>query len=308
MGMIANRLRKNLRHLRKWARREGIACYRVYDRDIPEHPVTVDWYDGRAVAWAALRTRDGTHADRQAWLAEVQAEVAEGLEIPPDLVFLKERRPGGQYRREGATRAEFVVPERDLRFLVNLSDYHDTGLFLDHRDTRALVRSEAAGRRFLNLFCYTGTFTAYAARGGAAATDSVDLSATYLDWTWRNLELNDLDGPRHTLLREDVLPWLPRAARQGRSYGLIVCDPPTFSNSKRMRGALDVQRDHPELIHGCLALLEPGGALYFSTNERGFELRLEGLPGVEEITARTVPGDYAGHCPHRCWRIVRAPH
>lgn len=304
MGMLANRLRKSAKHLRKWARREGIACYRVYDRDIPEHPATVDWYDGRAVAWGALRTRDATWADRRAWLEEVQAEVAEGLEIPPDLVFLKERRPGGQYRKEGMERAEFVVPERDLRFLVNLSDYHDTGLFLDHRQTRALVRAEAAGRRFLNLFCYTGSFTAYAASGGAAATDSVDLSATYLDWTWRNLELNDLAGPRHTLLREDVLSWLPHAARQGRRYGLIVCDPPTFSNSKRMLGELDVQRDHPELIRGCLALLEPGGALYFSTNERGFELRLGDLDGVEEITDRTVPPDYVGKRPHRCWRIA----
>lgn len=299
--MLANRLRKNARHLRKWARREGVACYRLYDRDIPEHPATIDWYDGRAVAWAALRARDPGEAERQAWLTELHAEVTEGLELPPELVFLKDRRPGGQYRREGQQRAEFLVPEGGLRFLVNLSDYHDTGLFLDHRQTRAMVRAEAAGKRFLNLFCYTGSFTAYAAHGGAVATDSVDLSATYLDWTWRNLEINDLAGPAHTLLREDVLEWLPRAARSGRRYGLIVCDPPTFSNSKRMRDELDVQRDHPELIAGCRALLEPGGTFYFSTNERGFELRVEGL---EEITDRTVPPDYAGKRPHRCWRTT----
>ena len=171
-----------------------------------------------------------------------------------------------------------------------------------------MVRAEAAGRRFLNLFCYTGSFTVYAADGGAAATDSVDLSATYLEWTRRNLELNGRRGPEHRLLREDVLAWLPQAARQGLRYGLIVCDPPTFSNSKRMRGEFDVQRDHPELIRGCLALLEPGGALYFSSNERGFQARLEGLPGAEEITARTVPPDYAGRTPHRCWRFVKVPH
>ncbi len=307
MGMLANRLVKNLKHLRKWARREGISCYRVYDGDIPEHPVTVDWYEGRAVAWAALRRRDETPQSREAWLAEIRSELLEGLEVEPGDLFLKERRPGGQYRKEGEARVEVTVREATLDFLVNLSDYHDTGLFLDHRSTRAMVGSQARGRRFLNLFCYTGSFTVHAAAGGAVQSTSVDLSAPYLEWAWRNLRLNDLAGPPHELVQADVLTWLPQAAREGRRYDLVVCDPPTFSNSKRMQGALDISRDHPLLLRSALDLLTPGGQLYFSTNDRRFELDLDALKAwpSQEITPQTTPPDFAGRRPHRAWRFWR---
>ena len=308
MGMLANRLRKNMRHLRKWARREDVSCFRVYDGDIPEHPVTVDWYEGRAVAWASLRRRDETPEAREAWVEAVRSELAEGLELAPEDLFLKDRRPGGQYRKEGERRVEFPVREGGLEFLVNLSDYHDTGLFLDHRVTRARVRERARGCRFLNLFCYTGSFTVHAAAGGAAETTSVDLSAPYLEWTARNLALNGLEGPAHRLVQADVMAWLPRAAEEGRRFDLVVCDPPTFSNSKRMRGTLDIGRDHPLLLRAVLRLLAPGGQLWFSTNDRGFELDREALGAcrVEDITEETLPEDFAGRRPHRAF-LLRAP-
>lgn len=302
MGMLADRLRKNLRHLRKWARRNGVTCFRAYDRDIPEHPVVVDLYEGPAVVWALMRTRDDTPEQREAWLREVETEVREGTGAVE--VFLKERRPGGQYRREGDRGVEKVVHEGGLRFLVNLSDYHDTGLFLDHRLTRAMVREQARGKRVLNLFCYTGSFTVYALDGGARETASVDLSNTWLDQAARNVELNGF--PPQEMVRADVLAWLAEAP--GR-YDLVVCDPPTFSNSKRMQGAFDVGRQHPDLINGCLRLLEPGGTLYFSTNDRGFELRPEAIAPcrIEEISRQTIPEDYRDKRIHRCFRIQGTP-
>lgn len=298
MGALANRIAKNFRHLKKWARRSGVSCFRVYDGDIPEHPVRVDFYEGRAVVFAALRRRDTSEEERRNWLAEVVREVSDGLEIAD--VFLRDRRRqrgSDQYTRSDVDE-EVVVHEGGHRFLVNLSGYHDTGLFLDHRITRSLVSGEAADRRFLNLFCYTGSFTVYAAGGGATSSLSVDLSRSYLDWALRNFALNGL-GPDHRVVRADVLQWLDQARER---FDLIVCDPPTFSNSKRMETVFDVQRRHPELIEACLARLAPGGVLYFSCNRRGFSLE---VPEGEEITSRTIPEDFRGRTPHRCWRFVR---
>lgn len=315
MGMLANRLERMYRHLRKWARRTDVACFRVYEKDIPDQPLIVDWYDGRALVYAMRRKKDETEAQRDAWLAEVEREVREGLALPEpgpgeeDRLFFKERfrRKGGeQYERVAEERREFIVPEQGHRFWVNLSDYHDTGLFLDHRNTRKRVEQEAAGKRFLNLFCYTAGFTVYAAAGGAKSSVSVDISNTYLDWSRRNLELNEIDPDAHRLERADVLQWLPQAARERRQFDLIVCDPPTFSNSKKMKGFFDVEVMHPDLINGSLRLLAPGGTLYFSTNYRGFRLREEALRPcrAEEISHLTVPEDYRNKKIHRCWRIT----
>jgi 23S rRNA (cytosine1962-C5)-methyltransferase len=314
--MLANRLQRIYRHLRKWARRTDVACFRIYEKDIPDQPLIVDWYDGRALVYAMNRKKDETEAQRWAWLADVEMEVREALDLPEpadeadDRLFFKERRrkkAGEQYQKLAEERREFVVPEQGQRFIVNLSDYHDTGLFLDHRNTRRLVREEAEGKRFLNLFAYTGTFTVYAAAGGAASTTTVDISNTYLEWAARNFELNGLNEGTNRIERADVLQWLPQAAREGRKWDLIVLDPPTFSNSKKMRDFLDVGRQHPELINGCLRLLPPGGALYFSTNYRGFELNESALAPCEpvEITKLTVPEDYRNKKIHRCWRITR---
>jgi 23S rRNA (cytosine1962-C5)-methyltransferase len=310
MGMLANRLQRVYRHLRKWARRTEVTCFRVYEKDIPDQPLIVDWYDGRALVYAMRRTKDETPEAREAWLEEVEAEVREGLGVDDETLYFKERRRRkglDQYQKEADERQEFVVAEQGHRFIVNLSDYHDTGLFLDHRNTRKIVEGEARRKRVLNLFCYTGTFSVYAAAGGAASTLSVDISNTYLAWSERNFELNGLDPRTNSLEREDVLAWLPKAVAAARTFDLIVCDPPTFSNSKKMRGFFDIGVQHPGIINDCLRLLSPQGVLYFSTNFRGFKLREEELLpcGLEEISEKTVPEDYRNKRIHRCWRITR---
>ncbi len=306
MGMLANRLQRMHRHLRKWARRTGVSCYRLYERDIPDQPLIVDWYDGRALVWALQRKKDETPEAREHWLAEVEQEVRAGLEVTDETLFFKERRRQknlDQYRRVADEHQEFIVTEQGHRFLVNLSDYLDTGLFLDHRNTRQIVQAEAPGRRFLNLFCYTASFSVYAARGGASHTTSVDISNTYLDRARRNFVLNELATDVNETIRADVLEWLPRAVREKRRFDLIVCDPPTFSNSKKMRGFFDVGEQHPTLINDCLRLLSPAGRLYFSTNFRRFRLAEDALLPCryEEITARTVPEDFRNRKAHRCW-------
>lgn len=295
MGMLANRLKKNFKHLQKWAKREGVTCFRVYDRDIPEEPVTLDWYEGRTLVQCAQKKTD----DREAWLREVEREVQEALE--PERIYLKDRRPGGQYPAEGFRSHEFPVSEGGLKFLVNLEDYHDTGLFLDHRQTRALVRQNARHKRVLNLFCYTGSFTVYAADGGARETVSVDLSNTYLEWAERNFALNGLALEQHRLERADILTWVDGAHGL---FDLIVCDPPTFSNSKKMSEHFDVAEHHPKLIGDCVDRLAPGGELFFSTNHQKFELKTH-LP-AEELTGKTVPPDFRNRKQHRLWRVTRA--
>jgi len=309
--MLANRLRKNLRHLGKWARREGVTCYRVYDADLPEYALAVDLYEKwvHVQEYEAPPTIDPAVA--QARLAGAMAVIPEALGIPADRVALKVRRRQrgpAQYERHATTGQFHEVHEGGLRFLVNLTDYLDTGLFLDHRPTRAMLRHAARSRRFLNLFAYTGTASAYAAAGGAASTTSVDMSAVYLDWARRNLAANGFaDARRHRLVRADCLRWLAEAP--AAAFDLIFLDPPTFSTSKRMgERTLDVQRDHPELIRAVLRLLAPGGELIFSTNFRRFRMAQAALRGLqlEDITAATIPPDFARNPRiHACWRIRR---
>lgn len=307
--MLVNRVRKNARGLRRWARREGVTCYRLYDRDIPEIPLAIDWYDGHLhVAQYAMPHK--AHTLEPEWLDAQVAAVAGALAVPPDRVHVKRRerqRGHRQYERLAPPGQRFVVTEGGLRFSVDLDAYLDTGLFLDHRPTRARVRAEAAGRRFLNLFCYTGAFTVYAAAGGARASTSVDLSRTYLDWARDNLALNDLAGPAHQLVRADVRRFLEQAAADRDLYDLVVLDPPTFSSSKKTDRVLDVQRDHPELIALTLAVTRPGGVVYFSTNARRFRLDEAAITGadIEDITAETIPPDFRDCRIHRCWRLVR---
>ena len=241
-------------------------------------------------------------------LQDALAAVREVLEVPDGRVFLKvhRRRKGReQYTQLAAAGRFHEVREGGLRFLVNFTDYLDTGLFLDHRPTRALIRESARGGRFLNLFGYTGTATVSAAAGGAASTTTVDLSRTYLDWARRNLDLNGFTGTRHALVQADCLEWL-RAPVPGRVFDLIFLDPPTFSTSKRMRDTFDVQRDHVALIRNALRLLAPGGTLLFSCNLRRFRLDTEALVNaqIQDITRATIPRDFA-RSPHihRCWRF-----
>ncbi|MCA9962331.1 MAG: class I SAM-dependent methyltransferase [Anaerolineales bacterium] len=308
--MLANRLRKRQRHLRKWAGRNDVTCYRLYERDIPEYPLILDWYDGEAVGWLYERKRDETPAEEDAFRDEVLAEICAGLDLTPPQIFLKERarqRGNEQYGRFAHQSAIRLVSEQGLRFEVNLSDYLDTGLFLDHRSTRDLVRQQAAGKRVLNLFAYTGSFTCYARHGGAAVTTTVDISKTYSDWTARNLAHNGFTPDRHhQIITQDCFQFLHDAAHRRAQYDLIICDPPTFSNSKRMqRGSFDVTRDHAELIRHCARLLAPGGSLYFSTNARRFKLDTAVLPhlATQDITAQTIPEDFRSAYSHQCWII-----
>jgi 23S rRNA G2069 N7-methylase RlmK/C1962 C5-methylase RlmI len=233
------------------------------------------------------------------------------LEVPASQTYVKQHRRqsgGRQYLRQAGTGAVIEVTESGHRLLVNLADYLDTGLFLDHRQTRALVRADAGGRRFLNLFGYTGAFTVYAAAGGARATTTVDLSAGYLDWARRNMALNGLTGAEHEYVCDDSFAFLERAfLRRGERYDLVVVDPPTFSNSKKLGRDFDVDRDHVRLLEMVLQVLADGGKVYFSTNCRRFRFRDSELCGVQvrEITAQTVPPDFQRRRPHRCWTLVR---
>ena len=314
--MLGNRVRKNFRKLKPTFDRRRIEAFRLYDRDIPEVRAVVDWYAGHAVLGEYERAQTSDDAYRD----ELAKSVAAALELAPDQVHVKARRTrpaeGARYQRLARTERRLEVREGDLRFLVNLDDYLDTGLFPDHRETRQLVRAESAGVRFLNLFAYTGSFTCAAALGGAASTTTVDVSASYLRWAQDNLELNgfkgDLEGTagaaaapnRHELVREDARAFLGRAAREGRRYSLCVLDPPSFST--RESGSFDVQRDHRSLIEEALRVLAPGGILWFSTNHQRFAPELDGLPAasVTETTSRTVPADYRNRQAHRSFRIV----
>ncbi|WP_432719281.1 class I SAM-dependent methyltransferase [Jeongeupia wiesaeckerbachi] len=308
LSSYKNRLAKNAKHWGKWARRHGIQCYRLYDRDVPEFPVVVDWYAGK-VHLAEVETGwVQTDEDHEAWLAEIWYATGEALGIPEDDIAIKLRRRQkgeAQYEKTGTEGDEFIVEEDGLRFIVNLDAYLDTGLFLDHRNTRKRVRAEAAGKRMLNLFCYTGAFSVYAAAGGASETVSVDLSNTYLAWAKRNLAENGLDTPAHTQVRADVLQWLGDAERAGERFDLIVCDPPSFSNSKKMAGILDVQRDQRYLVETALDLLNPGGVLYFSNNLRRFKLDETLEPLCEDISAQSVPEDFRNKRIHQCFRFVK---
>lgn len=308
MSDFENRLAKNARQRLPWARRQGLTAFRLYDLDIPEWPFAVDWYAGFAHVMEYPRRRQVREGTLDAARDEVVRATCAVLELPPERVFTKthERRPWGrgQYERQGAAATLVTVQEQGLRFECNLSDYLDTGLFLDHRVTRARVRAEAQGTRFLNLFAYTGSFTVYARAGGAAETTTVDLSNTYCDWAERNLALNGFSpGPKHRVVRADALAWLEAAKGP---FDLVVLDPPSFSTSKKMGRRFEVQRDHRWLVSRVRELLAPEGGLYFSTNFLGFTLDAR-LGGAEELTPGSLPGDFR-RSVHRCFRFVGVGH
>lgn len=309
--MVANRLRKNLRHLKGWREREGVTCFRAYDADLPEYAAAVDVYttlDGDT--WLHVQEyaapREIPEADVRRRRNALLAAAREVFALPKERVVLKTRavgKGGSKYGRMD-TRGEFLhVREGRAVLRVNLTDYLDTGLFLDHRPLRLQLAAEAGNARFLNLFCYTGAATVHAALGGARETTSVDLSATYLQWLAENLRANGLGGVRHRLVQADALAWLE--ADRGQ-YDLIFCDPPTFSNSKRA-GDFDVQAQHARLLRAAMARLAPGGTLYFSNNYRRFRLdeaTVVQFAHCEDISARTIPPDYARNPRiHRCWRL-----
>jgi len=313
--MLANRLKKNQKHLSRWLRREGIDCYRLYDADIPEYAVAVDIYRGDQLwvhlqEYQAPKSIDPAIASQRLQLA--QRVVCEQLNISPEQLFTKVRQQqkgNNQYQRLGRNRRFFPVAEGGHRFLVNFEDHLDTGLFLDHRITRGMLQQLAQDRTFLNLFAYTGTATVYAAAGGASSTTTIDLSNTYLDWARNNLNLNGIGGRQHRLVQADCIGWIAKAVSKEKRFGLIFLDPPSFSTSKRMQATFDVQRDHVELLQNTAALLEPDGTLIFSNNRRGFKMDRQALTEleIEEISAATLPNDFKRNPKiHNCWRIRQA--
>jgi len=313
--MFANRLGKNIKRLRSWAERAGISCYRLYDADMPEYAFAIDlyqviepqesWLSVQEYAAPAEIEREAVQRRR----AEVLASLPEVTGVPAERSRLRTRRRthrGEQYVKVGEQSRFHTVLEDGLRLRVNFDEYLDTGVFLDHRMTRARLRAAASGRRFLNLFAYTGTATVYAAAGGAESTTSVDLSATYLAWARENLALNSLGAARHRFVQADCRAWLEEAARSKQRFDLIFLDPPTFSNSKRMEGVLDIGRDHPRLIDACVQLLAPAGLMLFSTNAQRFKLDASLMQryDIRDISADTLPLDFARNPRvHRCYEV-----
>ena len=314
--MFGNRLQKNLKKLSKWIKQNEIHCYRLYDADLPEYAVAVDVYHGdntwiNVQEYEPPKSIDPAKANQR--LAGALREIAKVLQIPANQVFLKIRRKQkntDQYEKLADSRHFHIVEEGGCKFWVNFEDYLDTGLFLDHRPVRLLIQQQARGKRFLNLFAYTGSATVHAVIGGAISSVTVDMSNTYLDWAKRNFELNGVSGD-HKLVRADCVQWLEEQARarQKPQYDLVFLDPPTFSNSKKMDELFDIQRDHVQLIRNATALLAPNGILYFSTNFRRFKMDYEALTGLvmDDISAETVPEDFKRDSKiHFCWRIARS--
>ena len=310
--MVANRLRKNLKRLAGWRRQQDIHCYRLYDADIPEYAVAVDLYQGERL-WVHVQEyaapKEIAEAKTRQRLDDALAAVREVLPVTNEDLFVKVRRQQKgkeQYTKLATTGHFHQVTEDGLSLWVNFEDYLDTGLFLDHRVTRAMVRKEAADKDFLNLFAYTGSATVHAAAGGAASTTTVDMSHTYLDWAQRNMADNGFSGQAHRFVQTDCIDWLRPAAAQPQRYDLIFVDPPSFSSSKRMQGTFDVQRDHVALIKASLRLLRPDGLLIFSNNRRRFKMDRDALPGadIDDISHATLPKDFERNPRiHNCWRI-----
>jgi len=310
--MFANRLKKNLKHLGKWARKNKTECYRLYDADLPDYAVAIDVYGDHVHVqeYAPPKTIDATKAIQR--LNDVMQVIPQVLEIPASNIALKLRqkqRGTQQYEQHGSQKQRLKVMESDLNFWVNLTDYLDTGLFLDHRITRQMIGQQSENKAFLNLFAYTGSATVYAAAGGAESTTTVDMSNTYLEWAEENMALNGLTAAKHRYVRANCLEWLQTAQQAPEKYGLIFLDPPTFSNSSRMDGVFDIQRDHVSLINMTANLLTKEGVLYFSTNRRDFKMDDKALSAwnIKEISRVTLPKDFERNSKiHYCWTISRS--
>lgn len=307
--MFRNRLEKVWRHRSKQARKQGVSCFRIYDHDLPEFPFCIELYDDKLYVAEYKRNHGMSEEEHDHWMEASLEVMKEVVKVENANIFLKlrQRKPGrlGQYQKYDQEEKGFVVGENGLKFFINLKDYLDTGLFLDHRLTRQRVRAEAEGKKVLNLFAYTGSFSVYAAAGGAAEIVTVDLSNTYLNWAKKNFELNDLDDSAYTFIQADVLQWLENAPAD--HFDIVIMDPPTFSNSKRMDDFLDIQRDHVKLINQCMKALTKGGVLYFSTNSRKFTMDEKEInaESIKDITKATTPFDFENRLYRYCFRICK---
>lgn len=305
--MFSNRLSKVYKHRSKIARKQGTTCYRLYDLDMPEFPLCIDIYEGKAYVAEYKRNHNLSEEDHKEWVRHSKFIISEITSISIDAIYIKERKVieerQQQYQKLAEIKKEFVVNESGYKFIINLTDYLDTGLFLDHRITRQMVGAWSQGKSVLNLFAYTGSFTVYAAMNSAAHIDTVDLSNTYINWAKRNLKVNNIVNPNYHFHVADVLQWIKSAP--AATYDIIVCDPPTFSNSKKMQGILDTQRDHVFLINECLNLLKPEGKIIFSTNFTKFKLDTQRINSkkIKDITKQTTPFDFEGKMDRWCYLI-----
>ncbi len=315
--LLENRLSKRYKHLKKWAKRSGISCYRVYDKDIPEIPLAVDIYEDcqtfKTYIHMSLYERpyEKDQSDEDVWLNHMKNACIKVFLVEPDSVFIKTRkRMKGeeQYEKQSNDSFNITVKEQGQKFLINLTDYLDTGLFFDHRPLRTLVRSMSQGKSVLNLFCYTGSFSVYAAQGKASKVDSVDLSKTYLAWAQQNMSINGFspENSSFSFIQKDTMTFLTTTQN---NYDIIILDPPTFSNSKRTATTLDINRDYSFLVNKCFSLLKPNGTLFFSTNSKKlvFDTSLLNFSGqITDITDMTIPEDFRNKKIHRCWKIDKA--
>ncbi len=309
--MFYNRLLKVYKHKSKQAKRLNVSCYRVYDHDLPEFPFAIELYDDKIYVAEYRRRHNMSEDEHEDWLQQSFKIISEVLNLPVENIFSRERkrqshRASEQYEKQNSKEEFFTVEENGLKFLINLTDYLDTGLFLDHRITREMVRNEALNKRVLNLFCYTGSFSAYAAIGGATSVTSVDLSKTYLDWAKNNFSINNFkDEKKYFFVHADVLQYLKTL--QPNSFDLIIIDPPTFSNSKRMKDFFDVQKDHVEIINDTIKALSTKGIIYFSTNFSKFVLDEANIKAssIKNITKATTPFDFEGKLKRFCFKIEK---
>lgn len=300
--IISNRVKKRYAHLRKSYARKNIDCFRLYDWDIPEVRAVVDWYKGHLVVAEYVRTQ--TSPD---WLPYIAQAIGETLNVSRDKIFIKKRRTktgdGARYQKMGSKNFKIEVSEFDLKFWVNLNDFLDTGLFSDHRQTRALVKEWALDQDFLNLYAYTGAFTCAAALGSAKSTVTVDRSATYIDWAKENLALNGISDASHHFIQSDVNEYLRLAQNRNQTFSLAFIDPPSFFQDQAKKISFDINRDHPQLIKDVLKLMRPGSTIIFSANHQQFEPNFDELlvNNIRELTPKTIPEDYRNKKVHRCW-------
>lgn len=306
--MFANRLAKVYKHNHKVAHKAGITCYRIYDKDLPEFPLIIDVYDTKVYIAEYKANHKLTEHDYEQWLQQSIVVVQQVLQVQPQHVYLKLRKRKedrhDQYQKNDTVNEYFVVKENSLQFYINLTDYIDTGLFLDHRITRKMVYDASKHKQVLNLFCYTGSFSIYAAAGGASRVVSVDLSNTYIDWAKRNLILNGYNNKlQYSCIKADVLQYIPTIING--TYDIIIVDPPTFSNSKMMDTFFDVQKDHVTMLNQLLQKLKPGGVIYFSNNYTKFELDASNIQAslIKDITRATTPFDFEKKLKRSCYLL-----
>ncbi len=309
--MFYNRLLKVYKHKSKQAKRLKVSCYRIYDHDLPEFPFAIELYEDKIYV-AEYRRRHGMNdEEHEEWLHQSFKIISDVLHLPEENIYNRERkrlshRESEQYEKQNFAQQFLTVEENSLKFLINLTDYLDTGLFLDHRITREMVRKESANKKVLNLFCYTGSFSVYAAAGNATTVTSIDLSKTYLEWAKDNFAINQFkDDKKYFFIHADVMQYLKTL--KPNSFDLIIIDPPTFSNSKRMKDFFDVQKDHTLIINDALKALSKDGIIYFSTNFSKFVLDEKNIKAssIQNITRATTPFDFEGKLNRYCFRIYK---